>query len=155
MEEDIDEEEVIKVLRKIDALDWIYQIEGGLDAQVGERGKRLSLGQRQLIAFARILLREPRILIMDEATASIDPISELMVQKATDIILEGRTSIIIAHRLTTIKKSDRILVMKNGEIIEEGSHDSLLAQQGHYAELYETYYKHQSLEYIESLAESD
>ena len=141
-------------MKQVEALDWVNQLEKGLDTPVGERGNKLSMGQRQLIAFARILLRNPSILIMDEATASLDPFSDLLVQKATNKILEGRTSIIIAHRLSTIKNVNRIIVMKEGKIIEEGNHKTLMANNGHYAELYDTYFRHQSLEYIESFAES-
>ena len=112
---------------------WIEKLPNGLDTRVGERGQSLSMGQRQLIAFARILLRNPAILIMDEATASLDPFSDLLVQKATNKILEGRTSIIIAHRLSTIKNADRIIVLSDGKILEEGNHQDLLSKKGHYA----------------------
>ena len=153
---DIDDEDaeakLTDVLHKVDAMDWIDRLDKGINTQVGERGSLLSMGQRQLIAFARILLRDPAILIMDEATASVDPFTEVKIQNATDIILKGRSSIVIAHRLSTIRKCDRIIVMRDGTIIEQGSHEQLLANKGHYAELYDTYYRHQSLEYIESLA---
>ena len=89
---------------------------------------------------------------MDEATASLDPFSDLLVQKATNKILEGRTSIVIAHRLSTIKNADRIIVLSDGKILEEGTHEDLLSKKGHYADLYDTYYRHQSLEYIENFA---
>ena len=145
------EERIIEVLKQVDAFDWIEQLEFGLDTPVGERGSQISMGQRQMIAFARILMRDPAILIMDEATASVDPLTEVKIQHATDIILKGRTSIVIAHRLSTIRKMDRILVMREGQIIEQGSHKQLLQQGGHYAELYDTYFRHQSLAYIESL----
>ena len=147
------EEKLLAVLNKVDALDWINRLEKGLDTNVGERGGLLSMGQRQLIAFARILLRDPSILIMDEATSSVDPFTEVKIQKATNLILEGRTSIIIAHRLSTIRNVDRIIVLKEGKIIEQGNHDDLLQSGGHYAELYDTYFRHQSLEYIESMAD--
>lgn len=147
------EEKLQDVLKQVKAMDWIERLEDGINTIVGERGSLLSMGQRQLIAFARILLRDPAILIMDEATASVDPFTEVKIQNATDIILQGRTSIIIAHRLSTIRKCDRIIVLKEGKIIEEGNHEDLLSQGGHYAELYDTYYRHQSLEYIESLAD--
>ncbi|MCY3410025.1 MAG: ABC transporter ATP-binding protein [Candidatus Heimdallarchaeota archaeon] len=147
------EERLIEVLKKVEAMDWIERLENGIETSVGERGGKLSFGQRQLIAFSRILLRDPAILIMDEATSSVDPFTEVKIQKATDLILEGRTSIIIAHRLSTIRHVDRILVMKDGKIIEEGNHDELMAQKGHYSELYDTYFRHQSLEYVESFAD--
>ncbi|OLS19841.1 MAG: putative ABC transporter ATP-binding protein [Candidatus Heimdallarchaeota archaeon LC_2] len=140
-------------LRKVEAADWISKLDDGLDTHIGERGSRISMGQRQLLSFARILLQDTMILIMDEATASVDPLTEVKIQRVTDKILEGRTSIIIAHRLSTIRNVDRIIVMKDGEIIEEGNHHSLLDQKGHYAELYNTYFRHQSLSYIESISE--
>ena len=140
------------VLSKVEALDWIQSLEKGLDTIIGDRGNKLSMGQRQLISFARILLQNPTILIMDEATASIDPLTELQIQHATDILMQGRTSIIVAHRLSTIKKADRIIVIDKGKIVEEGNHNDLLAKNGYYSELYNTYYRHQSLEYIESMA---
>lgn len=140
------------VLSKIEVLDWIQSLDKGLETTIGERGSKLSMGQRQLISFARILLQNPSILIMDEATASIDPLTELQIQRATDTLMQGRTSIIVAHRLSTIKKADRIIVVDHGRIVEEGNHDDLLAKNGYYADLYNTYYRHQSLEYIESMA---
>ena len=146
------EDKLNLVLKDVQALTWIEKLPNGLDTRVGERGQSLSMGQRQLIAFARILLRNPAILIMDEATASLDPFSDLLVQKATNKILEGRTSIIIAHRLSTIKNADRIIVLSDGKILEEGNHQDLLNKKGHYADLYDTYYRHQSLEYIENFA---
>ena len=146
------EDKLNLVLKDVQALSWIEQLPNGLDTRVGERGQSLSMGQRQLIAFARILLRDPAILIMDEATASLDPFSDLLVQKATNKILEGRTSIVIAHRLSTIKNADRIIVLSDGKILEEGTHEDLLTKKGHYADLYDTYYRHQSLEYIENFA---
>ena len=146
------EDKLNLVLKDVQALSWIERLPNGLDTRVGERGQSLSMGQRQLIAFARILLRDPAILIMDEATASLDPFSDLLVQKATNKILEGRTSIVIAHRLSTIKNADRIIVLSDGKILEEGTHEDLLTKKGHYADLYDTYYRHQSLEYIENFA---
>ncbi|MHA2101090.1 MAG: ABC transporter ATP-binding protein [Candidatus Kariarchaeaceae archaeon] len=152
-DQDDAENRLLEVLNKVDALDWINRLEKGLDTNVGERGTLLSMGQRQLIAFARILLRNPSILIMDEATSSVDPFTEVKIQRATNLILEGRTSIIIAHRLSTVRNVDRIIVLKDGKIIEQGNHDNLLLAGGHYAELYDTYFRHQSLEYIESLTD--
>jgi ABC-type multidrug transport system fused ATPase/permease subunit len=126
---------------------WLDDLPDGLQTDVGERGARLSLGQRQLVALARVLLQDPAILLLDEATASIDPLTEAQVQGALATVLNGRTSIIIAHRLSTVRAADRIIVLRDGQIIEEGNHDDLLAQDGHYAELYTTYFRHQSLEY--------
>ncbi len=133
--------------------DWIDGLAQGLETEVGERGSSLSMGQRQLIALARVLLQDPSIFILDEATASIDPLTETLIQEGLEVVLERRTSIVIAHRLSTVKNADRIIVLRQGRIIEEGSHDGLLARGGHYAELYNTYFRHQSLEYIERLAE--
>lgn len=146
------EDKMIDILKEIEALDWIRNLEEGFDMKVGERGARLSQGQRQLIQFARILMQDPAILIMDEATASVDPFTELQIQRATDLLMKNRTSIIIAHRLSTIKNCDRIIVLQDGKIIEEGSHDQLMINNGHYRELYDTYFRHQSLEYIERVA---
>lgn len=127
---------------------WLDDLPQGIHTDVGERGARLSLGQRQLVALARVLLQDPAILLLDEATASIDPITEAQVQAALATVLSGRTSIIIAHRLSTVRAADRIIVLRNGQIIEEGNHDDLLAGGGHYAELYTTYFRHQSPEFI-------
>jgi ABC-type multidrug transport system fused ATPase/permease subunit len=126
---------------------WLADLPDGLQTDVGERGARLSLGQRQLVALARVLLQNPAILLLDEATASIDPLTEAQVQDALATVLQNRTSIVIAHRLSTVRAADRIIVLRDGQIIEEGSHNTLLAQGGHYAELYTTYFRHQSLEY--------
>lgn len=126
---------------------WLEDLPQGIHTNVGERGARLSLGQRQLVALARVLLQDPAILLLDEATASIDPITEGQVQTALATVLRGRTSIVIAHRLSTVRTADRIIVLRNGQIIEEGTHDGLLARGGHYAELYTTYFRHQSLDY--------
>jgi len=126
---------------------WLEDLPQGINTDVGERGARLSLGQRQLVALARVLLQDPAILLLDEATASIDPITEAQVQAALTTVLQGRTSIVIAHRLSTVRSADRIIVLRNGQIIEEGDHEDLLRRGGHYAELYTTYFRHQSLEY--------
>ncbi len=114
---------------------------------MGEGGRGLSMGQRQLIALARVLLQDPAILILDEATASVDPLAEAQIQEGLETVLAGRTAVIIAHRLSTIKHADRIIVLQQGEIIEEGSHASLMTQRGHYAELYDAYFRHQSPDY--------
>ena len=145
------ETEVQYAAEHIGGGDWVADLPQGLATEVGERGARLSLGQRQLVALARVLLQNPRIFILDEATASVDPFTEEQIQAGLDTVMAGRTSIIIAHRLSTVRSADRIIVMKQGQIIEEGSHMSLLAQSGHYAELYTTYFRHQSLEYIEQI----
>ncbi|MCC7447616.1 MAG: ABC transporter ATP-binding protein [Anaerolineae bacterium] len=143
-------DEVIRVAEQVGGGDWIRSLPNGLETEVGERGGNLSMGQRQLVALARVLLQNPSIFILDEATASIDPFTETLIQEGLDLVLENRTSIVIAHRLSTIRNADRIIVLRNGKIIEQGNHDALLAQGGHYAELYNTYFRHQSLEYIEA-----
>ena len=147
------ETEMLKMARKIGDGEWLETLPSGLDSEVGERGARLSMGQRQLVALMRVLIQNPTIFILDEATASIDPFTEWQIQQALNLILENTTSILIAHRLSTIKSADRILVMEKGRIIEEGNHDNLLAQKGHYAELYNTYFRHQSLAYVEGQGE--
>jgi ABC-type multidrug transport system fused ATPase/permease subunit len=144
------DEAVIQAAHAVGGGDWITSLPNGLLTQVGERGASLSMGQRQLVAMARVLLQNPSIFILDEATASIDPLTETLIQEGLDVLLKDRTSVVIAHRLSTIKNADRIIVLRQGKIIEEGNHDSLLAQSGHYAELYNTYFRHQSLEYIEN-----
>jgi ATP-binding cassette subfamily B protein len=129
--------------------EWVSGLSAGLDTDVGERGANLSMGQRQLVALARVLLKDPAILILDEATASVDPFTEAQIQDGLETVMTGRTALVIAHRLSTVRNADRIIVIRDGEIIEEGNHESLLAAGGHYAELYNTYFRHQSLEYIE------
>jgi ATP-binding cassette subfamily B protein len=113
---------------------------GGYDAEVRERGSNLSGGQRQLLAFARALAHDPAILILDEATSSVDPETEWLVQDALEKLLAGRTAVVIAHRLSTIEASDRIIVLHKGELRESGTHDELLARDGIYARLYRLQY---------------
>jgi ABC-type multidrug transport system fused ATPase/permease subunit len=144
---DATDEEVEAVARKIGAGDWLEALPDGLQTGVGEQGKALSMGQRQLVALARVLLHDPAIIILDEATASVDPLTEAQIQEGLDTLLKDRTSILIAHRLSTVKYADRILVLRRGEVVEEGSHETLLAQGGHYADLYNTYFRHQSPDY--------
>ncbi|GAB4194731.1 MAG: ABC transporter ATP-binding protein [Roseiflexaceae bacterium] len=142
--------EVLAAAHQVGGGDWIASLPAGLATQVGERGGSLSLGQRQLVALARVLLQRPSIFILDEATASVDPLTETLIQEGLDTVMQQRTSIVIAHRLSTVRHADRIVVLRKGQIIEEGDHDTLMARGGHYAELYNTYFRHQSLEYIES-----
>ena len=145
------EEEIDLLLKDVGADQWVGDLPDGINTEIGERGKKLSLGQRQIVAFVRVLLEDPDVLVMDEATSSIDPLTEATIQDAIHRLLKNRTSIIIAHRLTTIMHADRILVFDGGKIVEEGNHGELIKKNGYYAELYNTYYAHQSLEYIENL----
>ena len=144
------EREVEQVARQVGGGDWMETLPDGLLTDVGERGGRLSMGQRQLVVLARMLAQDPAIFILDEATASVDPFTEAQIQTALDLILRDRTSIVIAHRLSTVKAADRILVLERGRVIEEGAHEQLMVSGGHYADLYDTYFRHQSLDYIES-----
>lgn len=143
------DDEVRAAARKIAGGEWVELLPNGLQTDVGERGGRLSMGQRQLVALARVVLADPRVLILDEATASVDPFTEVQIQEGLEVVMAGRTSIVIAHRLSTVENANRIIVLREGKIIEEGTHRSLLAAGGHYAELYNAYFRHQSLEYIE------
>lgn len=127
----------------VNAHEFIERMPKGYDTEVGERGSKLSVGQRQLISFARALLPNPKILILDEATSSVDPYTEIMIKQALNKLLYGRTSFIIAHRLSTVRTADRIIVIKDGEIIEEGSNDDLLAKKGEYYRLYQLQFKDQ------------
>ena len=133
---DATDEEVVEAAKAVRAHEFIVEMEEGYDTEVNERGTRLSTGQRQLISFARALLMDPKVLILDEATSSIDTQTEVIIQEGLDKLLVGRTSIVIAHRLSTIKNSDRILVINNKGIEEIGSHEELIETEGHYFELY-------------------
>jgi len=152
---DADDAAVAAVCAQVGGGDWLEALPQGLDTDVGEGGRGISLGQRQLVALARVLLQDPAILVLDEATASVDPLTEAQIQEGLEVVLRGRTAIVIAHRLSTIRAVDRILVLRQGEVIEQGSHDALLAQGGHYAELYDTYFRHQSPDYVPGEAAAD
>jgi ATP-binding cassette, subfamily B, bacterial len=141
------DEEVHRVAYSIGGGDWLEALPEGLETLVGEEGHALSMGQRQLVALARVLLQDPAILILDEATASVDPLTEAQIQEGLDIILKQRTAIVIAHRLSTIRHADRIIVLDQGHIVEEGGHETLMQQGGYYAQLYNTYFRHQSPDY--------
>ncbi len=144
------DDDVLQAAMSVSHGDWLADLPNGLATDVGERGANLSLGQRQLVALARVLLKNPAIIILDEATASVDPFTEAQIQEGLETVMRDRTAIVIAHRLSTVRHADRILVMDQGRIVEEGTHRALMEQGGHYAELYNTYFRHQSLEAINS-----
>lgn len=145
--------EISAIAQSIGHGEWLDSLPDGLNTSVGERGGRLSLGQRQLVSLLRVLVQKPAIFILDEATASIDPFTESQIQEAIELILERSTSILIAHRLSTVRSADRIIVLQEGRTIEEGNHNQLIRSGGHYAELYNTYFRHQSLKYVEDAKE--
>jgi len=133
-------EDVIRACQAVGAHEFIMRLPGGYDAKLEQRGANLSLGQRQLLSFARAIVADSKILVLDEATASIDSYTEMLIQKALAKLLEGRTGIVIAHRLATIRGADRIIVLQNGKVIEQGNHDQLMAARGLYFRLYSLNY---------------
>jgi len=145
---DATDAEVLKAAQAVGQGDWVELLPEGLETVVGEYGRSLSMGQRQLVALARILIQDPAIVILDEATASVDPLTEAQIQEGLDVVLADRTSIVIAHRLSTIEHADRIIVLDQGDIVEEGTHASLMAKGGRYCDVYNTYFRHQSPNYI-------
>ncbi|SHK29160.1 ATP-binding cassette, subfamily B [Hathewaya proteolytica DSM 3090] len=138
---DASDEEIIEAAKAVNAHDFIMKLPKGYDTEINERGSRLSVGQRQLISFARALLANPRILILDEATSNIDTATEILVQRGIQKLLKGRTSFVIAHRLSTIRDCDRIMVINGGSIEESGTHEELLAKKGYYYDLYMAQYR--------------
>ncbi len=139
------DEQVVEACKLVDAYDFIMEFKEGLDTEVGEGGNKLSQGQKQLVSFARSILGNPKIYILDEATSSIDTITEKKIQNAIDKVLEGRTSFIVAHRLSTIRNADRIIFVKGGELLEDGSHDELIEKRGFYYDLYMSQFKTETL----------
>ena len=140
---DVPQEAIQTAAQAVSADEFIERMPNGYESTVGERGSKLSLGQRQLVSFARALLPNPKILILDEATSSVDPYTEIIIKRALDKLLTGRTSFIIAHRLSTVRTADRIIVIRDGKIVEEGTNDELLAKRGEYHRLYELQFKDQ------------
>ena len=141
---DASDEEVEAAARSVSADEVVMKLKDGYDSDVGESGGRLSVGEKQLISFARAILAEPAIFVLDEATSSIDTVSEQLIQEATDKLLRGHTSFVIAHRLSTIRKADLILVVKDGKIIEQGTHKELLSEKGYYHDLYNKQFEEES-----------
>ncbi len=144
---DANDLEVEAAASRVAGGEWVADLPNALDTDVGERGASLSMGQRQLAVLARVVLKDPAIFILDEATASVDPFTEAQIQDGLDEVMADRTAIVIAHRLSTVQAADRIIVMDSGHIIEEGDHATLMARGGHYATLYDTYFRHQSADY--------
>ena len=144
------EEDVLDLAHQIGGGSWLETLPVGLQSATGERGAMISMGQRQLVSLMRVLIQRPGIFILDEATANIDPFTESQIQDALSLIMAKTTSILIAHRLSTVKAADRIIVLDKGMIIEEGNHKQLIDLGGYYSVLYNTYFRHQSIEYIES-----
>jgi len=138
---DASDEEVIEAAKAVNAHEFITNMEKGYFTEVNERGSRLSTGQKQLISFARTILKNPRVLILDEATSSIDTHTEALIQKALETLLRDRTSFVIAHRLSTIRKADRIMVIDGGKITQTGNHDELLRTPGIYQDLCKAQYR--------------
>ena len=133
---DATEEEMIEAAKRANIHDFVMTLEDGYDAEIGERGVRLSGGQKQRLSIARVFLKNPPILILDEATSALDNTTEILIQQALDELCRGRTTLVVAHRLSTIKNADEIAVVADGRIVEQGTHDELLKKNGMYADLY-------------------
>jgi ATP-binding cassette subfamily B protein len=142
-DETLSDEQVRRCAAHVNAARFVERLSGGYEYNVGERGCNVSMGQRQLLAFARTLAHNPQILVLDEATSSVDTETEGLIQDAIGKLMEGRTSIVIAHRLSTVQNANRIIVMHHGEIREMGTHQELLARRGLYYRLYQLQYKNQ------------
>ena len=138
--EDATDDQMVVAAKAVGAHDFIMRLEDGYDTPLQERGVNLSVGQRQLVSFARAIVADPRILILDEATANIDSYTEMLIQRALDTLLQGRTAIVIAHRLSTIRGADKIVVLDMGEVVEVGTHDQLMDRDGLYSHLYQMNY---------------
>ena len=139
---DATEGEVLEACRAVGLDDLLERLPAGVDTPIHERGSSLSAGERQLLALARAFLARPRVLVLDEATSNLDLLSESQIERALDTVLEGRTALIIAHRLSTAMRADRIAVVESGRVVELGSHDELVALGGRYASMYETWMTH-------------
>ena len=142
---DATDDEVWEAVHAVGLADVVERMPDGLDTVVHERGQSLSSGERQLIALARAFLAHPRVLVLDEATSNLDLLSETKIEAALDVLLAQRTAVLIAHRLTTAMKADRIVVIDDGRVLESGSHDELVAEGGRYAEMYATWTSHMEL----------
>ena len=138
---DATEEEIIAAAKMANIHDYIMSLPNGYDTQIGERGVRLSGGQKQRLSIARVFLKNPPILILDEATSALDNTTEILIQTALDKLCEGRTTLVVAHRLSTIKNADEIAVVDDGRIVEQGTHEELMARHGVYEELYQLQFR--------------
>ena len=143
---DATDEEVMAAARAVSADQVAMKLEKGYQSDVGEGGDRLSTGEKQLISFARAVLADPRIFVLDEATSSIDTRTERLIQDATEVLLKGRTSFLIAHRLSTIRRADLILVVRDGAIVEQGTHDELIRKKGYYRDLYRRQFEQERMQ---------
>ena len=139
---DASDEEVIEAAKRANIHDYIMSLPKGYDTQIGERGVRLSGGQKQRLSIARVFLKNPPILILDEATSALDNTTEILIQQALDELCQGRTTLVVAHRLSTIKNADEIAVIANGHILEQGTHDTLISKKGMYYDLYQLQFRH-------------